>query len=113
MAVAFRRMLDKKVSDEEVKDYGRAILPDPVIVPDRRIPRWILEDRAGFFHYYHDGTGNDGKAKGTLWAAYNGVTEYLDHGCLRGRRDRMSWLYFGRAHQIKARAFEVASRMVH
>jgi len=113
MADTFKKMLKKKINDQQVRDYGRMVLPDPADARDRMIPRWIIEDREGFFHYYREGTGNDqGQAKGTLWAAYNGVTEYLDHGCRRGREDRMTWLYFGRAHQIKTKAFKVASQMV-
>jgi Domain of unknown function (DUF932) len=46
---------------------------------------------------------------GTLWAAYNGVTEYLDHRRTRqtpGRR--LASLWFGEGHRVKARAHRAA-----
>jgi len=46
---------------------------------------------------------------GTLWAAYNGVAELIDHRatCLNAaRRLRSAW--FGEGYSTKARAYRVA-----
>ena len=46
--------------------------------------------------------------RGTLWAGYNAVTEYLTHH--RGHSDatRLESLWFGPAHNQNERAFQVA-----
>ena len=60
------------------------------------------------------GAGNRLKGvEGTLWAAYNGVTEYLDHRKIRQNADqRLSSTWFGEANRIKARALTVAVEML-
>ena len=51
----------------------------------RKVPAWILEYRANCIHLFHEGIGNNDPAiRVTLWAAYNGITEYVDHWRARG-----------------------------
>ena len=51
--------------------------------------------------------------EGTLWAAYNGVTEWLDHRKIRQSADqRLASIWFGEANRIKARALTVAVEML-
>jgi hypothetical protein len=74
---------------------------------------WIGEDRANCLHLFHAGLGNgDLAVQNTLWAAYNGVTECVDHWRARGERQHMQSVYPGRGLRIKARAFDLASEMV-
>ena len=51
---------------------------------------------------------DDPAAKETLWAAYNGITEYVDHWRARGERQHMYTVCLGRGFQIKSRAFSKA-----
>ena len=55
--------------------------------------------------------GQDNKAiRGTLWAAYNGVTEWVDHE--RGRDGtRLAAAWYGEGRRIKQRALEVATAL--
>ena len=46
---------------------------------------------------------------GTLWAAFNGVTEWLDHRKTRQNPgQRLNSLWFGDNYRVKARAFSLA-----
>jgi phage/plasmid-like protein (TIGR03299 family) len=56
------------------------------------------------------GQGNDQEGiRGTLWAAYNGVTELVDHHLTyRNAENRMESVCFGEGEAAKRRAFAVA-----
>ena len=59
------------------------------------------------------GRGNDlpGVA-GTLWAAYNGIAEMIDHGQSRRTPDQhLEHIWFGNGHVLKVRAFQVAGAL--
>lgn len=47
--------------------------------------------------------------RGTLWGAYNAVTEYVDHD--KGA-DNLSYMAFGRGSEIKQRAFTNAKDLI-
>ena len=62
---------------------------------------------------HHSGVRNDNPAaKVTLWTAYNGVTEYVDHWRDRGDRRHMCAVCLCRGFQIKRWPFDEAVRMV-
>jgi hypothetical protein len=86
------------------------------------------DDRAWSAHFFDHGKGQDHPGvRGTLWAAYNGVTEFIDH-CLPpngGKRRRTSSpqstatptndrrlesVWFGSGYRAKARAYQVAKQ---
>jgi hypothetical protein len=47
--------------------------------------------------------------EGTLWGAYNGVTEYIDHGQKFGSLERnVASIWFEDGYLRKARAYETA-----
>jgi phage/plasmid-like protein (TIGR03299 family) len=56
-------------------------------------------------------------AAGTAWGAYNGVSEYADHGTsFRGRGEeksnsRLNSAWFGAGHELKQQAFRAALEM--
>ena len=59
---------------------------------------------------FEAGQGNDLPAiRHTLWAAYNGVTELVDHHLAYGNAShRMESVCFGQGERTKQRALEVA-----
>jgi phage/plasmid-like protein (TIGR03299 family) len=61
-------------------------------------------------HFFDEGRGNRLRgARGTLWAAFNGVTELLDHRKTRQTPgQRLNSIWFGENYRIKARAFALA-----
>ena len=56
------------------------------------------------------GKGNDMPGVvGSLWAAYNGITEMIDHGRSKRTPDQhLEHIWFGGGCSIKVRAFEIA-----
>lgn len=51
--------------------------------------------------------------EGTLWAAYNGVTELIDHRQTKQTDDkRLDSIWFGDGYLAKARAFRVANEFL-
>lgn len=61
-------------------------------------------------HFFDEGRGNRlPSVSGTLWAAFNGVTELLDHRKTRqSPHQRLTSLWFGDNYRTKARAFSLA-----
>ena len=112
LEAAFRTMAARKLNAMEVQQYVTRVFPAPVGMPEDKIPRWITEDRANCVHLYRYGIGNDNPAvKETLWAAYNGITEYVDHWRTRGNTAHMYNVCFGRGQQIKAAALSHAMQI--
>ncbi len=71
----------------------------------------VLTHRRWSRYFFEKGKGMDlPGTRGTLWAAYNGVTEYIDHKQtgLNGER-RLASIWFGNGYQAKVRAFRVAT----
>ncbi len=60
---------------------------------------------------FESGRGQDNKAvRGTLWAGYNAVTEWVDHE--RGREGtRLLAAWYGEGRRVKQRALAVATEM--
>jgi phage/plasmid-like protein (TIGR03299 family) len=55
------------------------------------------------------GIGNDvAGVRGTFWAAYNGVTEYLSYGRGREQDGRLNSLWFGEGANLNQKALDVA-----
>jgi phage/plasmid-like protein (TIGR03299 family) len=98
--------------------YLKSILPDPHRTEDedaysRRLAI-VGQRRATTAWLFENGQGNQAAdVRGSLWAAYNGVTELADHYLPIGRNG--GWLesiWFGEAHCLKRRALEQATRML-
>lgn len=70
----------------------------------------VKRDRSWSEYFFDQGRGNrlPGVA-GSLWAAFNGVTEWVDHRKSRqNENQRLVSTWFGGSYQTKARAFGVA-----
>jgi hypothetical protein len=110
----FRAMVKVSVSGDRLKAYFRAVFPDPGRETEEKTRKKAIakaqKDRAEAARLFAEGRGNDlVGARGTLWAAYNGVTEYMDFH--RGSYGDSKWLeniWFGRAGAVKARALDEA-----
>jgi phage/plasmid-like protein (TIGR03299 family) len=113
MEKAFRAMANYKMDEESVRTYMAEVFPYSPQGPDDEIPAWITEDRANCVQLYRYGMGNgDPGVKETLWAAYNGVTEYVDHWRTRVNSNHMFHVCLGRGQQIKSAALHIARMMV-
>ena len=93
-------------------DYFEDVLPTD---PQQARYRSRANVRAKLLGLFETGRGNqlDG-TRGTLWAAYNAVTEYVDHVKFAGRDNarRLSYSWFGGGAKLRQRAFASAKKMV-
>lgn len=115
----YNKMADHQMDDVKMAGYLGVVFPDP---PRKRGQSdWayesalqkVHETRKGAMHLFEKGRGNDAPPiNGTLWAAYNGVVELVDHHWnYRDRWQRLESLWFGEEERIKRRAFEEACKM--
>lgn len=113
----FRRMTRVPVRGEMLQNYLGQIFPDPRRKADETRYERALEqartDRAGAEYLFEMGKGNQQRGvSGTLWAAYNGVAEYVDFRKYAKAADtrQVEAIWFGDGYSVKARAYTVAER---
>jgi len=104
----FNRMALTKITDKQLLDYVKALVPDNAEAEDNAKPEGI---RNTFLELYDSGQGAD-LARGTLWGAFNCVTEYTDHVMGDNPTTRLESIWFGRGEQLKRTAFQLAERMM-
>ena len=77
---------------------------------DERAKKWVETARQNSRELFDKGRGNTAATiRGTLWAAYNGVAEFIDYRSTRQNpSQRLESIWFGSGYLIKARAFRVA-----
>jgi phage/plasmid-like protein (TIGR03299 family) len=115
----FNAFANKQMTTELTAQYVRAVFPEPKRKrgeSDRRFEMAVQRNnqhRNESVRLFEHGRGNQAnQVKGTLWAAYNGVTELVDHHWgYENRAQRLSWLWFGEGERIKVRAFEEAAKL--
>jgi phage/plasmid-like protein (TIGR03299 family) len=114
----FKAMASHKVGSDDVQTYLRGVFPDPHRQDDddryERLMAQARTDRAGAEYLFDQGRGNQtAPAKGTLWAAYNGITEYVDHRRYNNLSMERRWdqLWFGMGYSAKKRAYQIATEM--
>lgn len=112
-----RAMARKGVDIEDVKKYVRKVFEPEVSMAktlgdaESKAKAQKQGDRlvARIIPLFEKGRGNDmDGVRGTMWAAYNAVTEYLSHE--RGRTDdrRVDSLWFGDSSRVGEKAFKLA-----
>jgi Domain of unknown function (DUF932) len=112
--VRFRKMVTFEMSEERLDACLRSVFPEPLRGKDEKQCRRALaqtqRNRRESLRLYCEGLGNDLEGvPGTLWAAYNGVTEYLDfHRIAYGDSKWLENIWFGESNRIKERALEEA-----
>jgi phage/plasmid-like protein (TIGR03299 family) len=107
----FNGMSERKLTGEEMKGYVRAVFPEPPRVYHRsNVPK--IHEKV--VELAETGAGAE-LARGTLWGAYNAVTEFVDH-CRLSRADdssRLKSTWFGTGERIKKQAFKVAVGIIN
>jgi len=107
----FNRMSEKDVNATMLNDYVKRIFPDP---PEMENLSRTTAFRGKVLDLAETGRGVE-LAKGTLWGAYNAVTEYVDHYRQPNADDpaRLKSIWFGSGERIKKQAFMVAVGMLN
>ncbi|MBN1473477.1 MAG: DUF932 domain-containing protein [Syntrophaceae bacterium] len=105
----FNSMASKKIADDQLRDYVRALVPDNEEMLNTVRAEKI---RDSVLHLHESGLGAH-LARGTVWGAFNSVAEYTDH-MMSGEDEatRLNSIWFRRGAQLKAKAFRLAERMM-
>lgn len=109
----FRRMAAVQLDRDKLSEYLGLVFPEPPAGADGRSLRRVARERAEAERLFDQGIGSRLKGvTGTLWAAYNGVTEYVDHVRYpeTSKDRRLESIWFGEGYQVKARAFKIADQ---
>jgi phage/plasmid-like protein (TIGR03299 family) len=106
----FKAMAAVEVDKNRLAEYLGRVFPDPLDSENRKARQRVEHDRSWAAYFFENGKGNQQKGvPGTLWAAYNGVTEYIDHRGGRQSGDRhLNSIWFGEGYLVKARAYRGA-----
>jgi phage/plasmid-like protein (TIGR03299 family) len=107
MEQSFQAMSRVQVNRQRLGEYLATVYPDST-EPGKQL--LVNRDRTWSEYFFDQGRGNQmpGVA-GSLWAAFNGVTELQDHRQTRQKPDqRLNSAWFGESSRTKARAFSVA-----
>ena len=81
IGAAFDALARVEMDAAAVKAYAADVFPPPADVDDERAWERVDAQRYWTARLFEHGAGNDAPGvAGTLWAAYNAVTELVDHG---------------------------------
>jgi phage/plasmid-like protein (TIGR03299 family) len=107
---SFQEMARVQLASANLHRYLTLVFPNPADHADERGIKRAIRDRAACEFLFEHGAGNSEKGvAGSLWAGYNAVTEYIDHGRSRPVGDRrLESIWFGDGYLVKARAYRLA-----
>ncbi len=106
----FQEMVKVQLNAARLSEYLGLVFPDPQDEDNEKARNRVRRDHEWAEYFFVNGKGNRLKnVSGTLWAAYNGVAEYIDHRATNQTDDRrLNSVWFGEGYLAKARAFKVA-----
>jgi phage/plasmid-like protein (TIGR03299 family) len=101
----------KEISALLFKQYVNKIIP---LLKDPNYSSHVKKVHEKIFELHESGIGSE-MAHGTLWGAYNAVTEYVDHYRLQSKADsmRLKSMWYGSGDILKKKAFSFAVEMLN
>lgn len=112
-AVSMKAMAKVHLNQEQLKRYFEAVLPTPAEHLEVERAK-ALHRHARWAELFSDGDGNRmAGVRGTAWAAYNGITQWVDRESYTKRlREPLKSIWFGNGRLLKERAFTEAERLL-
>lgn len=110
IAPVYQRMALKQITEKQLLDYVGKLIP---IAKDAKRTGRAEGVRAEIVRLHEEGAGAE-FSKGTIWGAYNAVTEYVDH-VFSGKNDpsmRLNTMWWGAGNDLKVVAFNEAILML-
>jgi phage/plasmid-like protein (TIGR03299 family) len=96
------QLVDRQITPAELKEYFGFVVGG---IKEAKSPI-LVNRRDKMLELFEVGKGNQlPKVRGSLWAAVNSVTEYVDHYMDIGTRDRLKTVWFGCGAKMKERAY--------
>lgn len=114
----FNQMAETKITDEAMKTYIiNSLTPDNKSEEEKEeMSTRLINITNRVIGLTEEGMGMNHEAtKGTLWGAYNALTEYADHHkVVRGddANARLTSIWFGTSEFLKNKAFSLAVQML-
>ena len=111
-----RKMAKKKVTDNDTKHFIASLMLTPeqleAFTKEEELHKRVQSKLDMIFDMYKGSGMGATEVTGTLWGAYNAVTEYADHriGNIADNKLWNSW--FGFQENLKNKAFDLALEMV-
>jgi phage/plasmid-like protein (TIGR03299 family) len=107
--VIFNGMAATKISAEQLRGYVEALVPDSEEAENDQTTEMMRDSVLQL----HDSGQGANLSRGTLWGAFNSVTEYTDHMMLGGdSTNRLDSIWFGRGEELKLKAYHLAEQML-
>ena len=100
----------RKVSSQQLVDYVKTLVPDN---PEAE-SKTRTENTRNHILYLHDDTKEAAMHRGTLFGAFNAVTELVDHytNSNNASKQLKSMWFGGSGEQLKLRAYKLAESML-
>lgn len=115
-AEQFRLLASKQFNSKDLEKYIKVVfatkkqMQEAASAEDLTSGSRVMGDIVQLFE---SGKGNDlPGVKGTAWAAYNAVTEYLQYKRGNNTENRLNELWFGQGATLSKKALEKATEMV-
>jgi phage/plasmid-like protein (TIGR03299 family) len=103
------RMALRKITGKQLIDYVKTLVPAN---PEATFQTRNENIRNTILSLYESGQGSD-MNRGTVWSAYNAVTELVDHVQHSRNSDKqLRSMWFGSGKKLKLRAFALAQKML-
>lgn len=108
-AEQFNALVNKTINQRDLNKYVRKVFD---IKMDAKLNGQQTKMLDTVFQLFEKGKGNDtAGVKGTYWAAYNGITEYINWERGNTQDSRLTSLWFGASAATNQRALEIAFDM--
>lgn len=112
-AEQYRRMSKYRMTGKDLEKFVKIVFPASHIEDEDRRKMFEKTNLETITRLFETGRGSDLKAhKGTMWGAYNAVTEYLSYEKGNTQAGRLNQLWFGDGQTINIKAFTKAMEMV-
>jgi len=107
-----QKMAATPATRDHLGDYFEQVLSVPADSEDQR--ERVQQKHGRWAELFETGDGNQMTGvRGTLWAAYNAVTQWVDRESFTKRnKEPLNTVWFGEGSRLKQRAFNVAQLMV-
>lgn len=105
----FNRMALRKITDKQLVEYVKTLIPSN---PEAAYQTRNENIREAILDLHESGQGAE-LSRGTVWGAYNAVTEFSDH--VQHSRDtskQLKSIWFGGGERLKQKAFELGQKML-
>lgn len=104
----FQRMSLKRITDQQLLNYVKQLIPDN---PESESNTRTENQRTKILELYSSGIGAEIN-RGTLFSAYNSITEFVDHQETKEPARHLKSIWFGSGEQLKQKAFTLAEQML-